>query len=39
MGKIKPKIVVISGKGVGKSTVTVNLAMAFAMKGYLMLGF
>lgn len=35
MGKVKHKIAVISGKGgVGKSTVTVNLAMAFAMKGY-----
>jgi ATP-binding protein involved in chromosome partitioning len=35
MGKIKHKIAVISGKGgVGKSTVTVNLAAAFAKKGY-----
>jgi len=35
MGKIKHKIAVISGKGgVGKSTVTVNLAAAFAKKAY-----
>lgn len=35
MSKVKHKIAVISGKGgVGKSTVTVNLAMAFALKGY-----
>src|SRR3990172_1379383 len=35
MSKVKHKIAVISGKGgVGKSTVTVNLAAAFAKKGH-----
>ena len=35
MGKIKHKVAVISGKGgVGKSTVTVNLAAAFAKSGH-----
>jgi ATP-binding protein involved in chromosome partitioning len=35
MDKVKHKIAVISGKGgVGKSTVTVNLAMAFALHGH-----
>ncbi len=36
MGKIKHKVAVISGKGgVGKSTVTVNLAAAFAKTGHV----
>ena len=36
MSKVKHKIAVISGKGgVGKSLVTVNLAMAFAIQGHV----
>jgi ATP-binding protein involved in chromosome partitioning len=35
MGDITHKILVMSGKGgVGKTTVTINLALAIAMKGY-----
>lgn len=35
LSKIKHKVAVISGKGgVGKSTVTVNLAAAFAVRGF-----
>ncbi len=35
LSKIKHKVMVISGKGgVGKSFVTANLAMTFALKGY-----
>ncbi len=35
LSKIKHKVAIISGKGgVGKSTVTANLAMAFALQGH-----
>jgi Mrp family chromosome partitioning ATPase len=35
LGRIKHKIIVMSGKGgVGKSTVATNIAMALAMKGF-----
>ena len=35
LARIKHEIIVMSGKGgVGKSTVTVNIAMALAMRGY-----
>jgi len=35
MGKVRHKIPILSGKGgVGKSMVTVNLALAFARQGY-----
>jgi len=35
MDRIKHKIMVMSGKGgVGKTTVTVNLALTLALKGY-----